>query len=198
MIRMKTTRKWSKFERQLAVALLIALAIALAEGTFLIYQTTKAVPQFQQAKQNISGFIYGHLDGAGDNLEKYVQSRSEADLAKTVDNLGKTISICSALKESTIYHSTGEQADGTIKIWGALFLMKAYDYLCNSIKNGPTEEDYETICLLSGVFQPSPETGSHITFMSMYWNFSHSELADLPGWSTTMRYEGSTLQWPDF
>ena len=191
-------KKLSKLEKRLSLALIFVLAIAIFEGVLLTYQVSRTMPQFNQTKRNISSFVYNHLDNASYSLENYVQSKSEADLFKATDAIGKAAAVGASLKDSTIYQNPTDTADNTIKIWGTLFLIQTYEYLENILNTGVDKTNLEVIELLSETFQPLPDSGDHVTFMSLYWNASSSGLANLPEWSAIVHYDDSILQWPDF
>lgn len=187
-----------KTNRHLSTALLILLGIVVIGCVFFVYRDAKEAAQLNQIRENISDYMYGQLDEAGSFLEYYVHSENEADLLKATDAIGKAAAVGASLKDSTIYQNQADTADDTIKIWGTLLLIQTYKYLENIQTTGVDKPNLEVIELLSETFQPLPDSGSHVTFMSLYWNASSSGLANLPEWSTIMHYDDGILQWPDF
>lgn len=150
--------------------------------------------KFSEASDAARVFVYDHMAECGQAFADYVATEDSRYLEQAQQAATKTASACYAWGESYPYRADDDTADDAIQEWGIQFLIKTAEYLEGLDKNDVSEEDQGVLDTLAEIFQPD-ETG-RITFMSIFWNTSHSNLNDSP-LCPYLTFDDGVLQRPE-
>ena len=168
----------------IAAMLLFFLAAVLF---FLLWRME--VQRFSAVNESARAYLYTQLDTSAQAFAAYDRTGDMDDLDAAQEAVGKAAADCYAYGDSHAYRAEKDAQGDSMYHWVTNFLILVYQYLDDIAENGLNSGDEETLAALAEVFQPDSEQ-EQITFLSLFWNVSHSPLAQDPAWQGIIAENG--------
>ena len=185
----------TKVKRSTVIAVSVLLCGAVLALWVWNVQMWKGQRMLSEACSAARVFVYDHLEECGQAFANYAATGDGSYLDQAQQAAAKTVAACYAWGETYPYRADYDTADEAIQEWGIQFLVKTEEYLEGLDKTDLSAEEQTVLDALAGVFQA--DDAGRITFMSLFWNASHSSLVDGSVWPY-LTYDEGVLQRPDF